>query len=246
MPNRNPEMTRDDVIRRLIQRPDPLIVDVGANEGQSIEHFLKIFERPRIFGFEPVPALAERLSEKYTDRENVTIIRQAVSSQVGSSAFHVNDSSPTSSLHPLSEHGVYRTVSHYRTEQIITVGTTTMDAFCADHGIERIDFLKIDAQAHSAEILRGAAGSLERKVIAVLQVEILFHPLYERTESFYELDRLLYPHDYRLYTLLHTDTDGIGEFAYDSKTGEIWYVDAIYICEQALMTPEPLPPSSGR
>lgn len=230
MPNRNPDLTRDHVIRSLIPRPDPIVLDVGANEGQSIAHFLKVFEQPRIFGFEPLPALAERLAEKYRDHADVTIIQKAVSSHVGSSPFHVNDSSPTSSVHPMSERGVYRSVSHYQTQQIITVDTTTVDAFGAEYGLDRIDFLKIDAQAHSGEILRGAQRALERKAIAVLQVEILFHPLYEKTESFYELEQLLYPRGYRLYTLLHTDTDGIGEFAFDPKTGEIWYLDAIYVC----------------
>lgn len=225
-------MTRDDVMLQLISTASPTIIDIGSNEGQSIDHFISLFKSARVFGFEPVPALADALAAKYRDHANVAISRQAVSEKPGQAEFFINDFSQSSSLHAMDEGGAYRALKNVQTRNVVPVEVTTIDAFCESSGIEHLDYLKIDAQANSAPILRGAANLLGRKAISVLQIEVLFHNFYSKTESFYDIDRILYPLGYKLYTLFHTDSDKIGEFAYSFKTGEIWYLDAIYVRDQ--------------
>ena len=47
------ELTFDEIYIRYLK--NPLIMDVGANEGQSIDRFKKIFKNSIIHCFEPLP-----------------------------------------------------------------------------------------------------------------------------------------------------------------------------------------------
>jgi len=44
---------------------------------------------------------------------------------------------------------------------------TTVDAYCAAQGIERVDYLKVDSEGHDLAVLQGAAGMLEVGVYRV-------------------------------------------------------------------------------
>ncbi len=41
------------------------------------------------------------------------------------------------------------------------VGATTLDAFCRRHGVERVDFIKIDTDGHEYRVLSGARRTVE-------------------------------------------------------------------------------------
>ena len=45
-------MTFDQIYKKI--KSNPIIFDIGANQGQSIERFKKIFNNPIIHAFEPV------------------------------------------------------------------------------------------------------------------------------------------------------------------------------------------------
>lgn len=52
---------------------DGLIVDVGANRGQSIAAFKRLEPRVKIVAFEPEPMAAQRLSMRYRNDQTVTV-----------------------------------------------------------------------------------------------------------------------------------------------------------------------------
>ena len=66
------------------------------------------------------------------------------------------------------------------------------DAFCAGRGIRKVDFLKIDAEGHDFEVLKGFAQMLCRAEIDMLQVECSLnrdnhrHVLLEEVKPFLE------------------------------------------------------------
>jgi hypothetical protein len=57
-----------------------------------------------------------------------------------------------------------------------TVPVSTLDAFCGENGVERIDFLKIDAEGFDLQVLRGGRGLLSRERVAVVQCEVGLDP----------------------------------------------------------------------
>ena len=228
-PKVNPDMYRDEVLKRLIVEDRPVILDVGANEGQSAEGFLTLFKSPTVQCFEPIPQLVELLEAKFQGQPDITIVPCAVSAQKGRAQFHVNAFSQSSSLEPLNELGAFRTIKNTHTVDVIDVDVISLDDYCKDANVKDIAFLKIDAQGHSEDVLRGAQGLLANRLIKLIQVEILFHNFYAKTENFSSIEAQLAHHGYRLYTIFHTDSEKIGEFAFNWSSGEIWYLDALYI-----------------
>jgi FkbM family methyltransferase len=72
----------------LIPFDSPIIVDVGANRGQSIAAFKAFARRPTIVAFEPEPSPAIRLAQRYHDDKSVTIHACALASQSGNITFY--------------------------------------------------------------------------------------------------------------------------------------------------------------
>jgi hypothetical protein len=82
----------------------------------------------------------------------------------------------------------------------------TLDDFCAERGIGRIDLLKIDVEGHELRVLEGARGLLEADAIGFIQFEFnatnidsrsFFRDFYELLSPRYRLSRIvrdgLYP-----------------------------------------------------
>ena len=64
-----------------------------------------------------------------------------------------------------------------------TVQCKTIDNIVSEESIENIDFLKIDTQGHSFEVLEGAKETLFHKKVQYLQVEVNISGFYEKNES---------------------------------------------------------------
>lgn len=66
-----------------------LALDVGGNWGQSIEALKRTIPGARIISFEPNPALADRLSEKFAGDATVTVERYALADKAGQFTLHI-------------------------------------------------------------------------------------------------------------------------------------------------------------
>src|SRR5690606_19316093 len=79
----------------LLGRPDsPVLFDVGANVGQTIDEFSRHFSRPRIFSFEPSPATFTVLSRKHAHHPGIRLENIALGSQPGRATFHIDPQWP--------------------------------------------------------------------------------------------------------------------------------------------------------
>ena len=76
-----------DDIYNLKIKDNPVIFDVGANQGQSIERFRKIFPKSIIHSFEPIKKEFEMLRNKYNKDENIKINNHAIGDEVGKKNF---------------------------------------------------------------------------------------------------------------------------------------------------------------
>ena len=52
----------DEIYKKKIKK-NPIIFDIGANQGQSIDRFKMIFEKPTIHAFEPIKFEFENLKK---------------------------------------------------------------------------------------------------------------------------------------------------------------------------------------
>jgi FkbM family methyltransferase len=183
----------------LISNPRPVVIDVGANTGQTIDLLRSTLDKPCIFSFEPNPALAASLRQKYADC-GVVVEPMAVGSSEGTSAFNVLENHELSSILELQRHDE-NPFSDTAIRQTIRVPVTTVDCYAAKHALTHIDLLKIDTQGFDLEVLRGAAEMLRRCAVGTLLIEVNFISLYEGQASFGDIERFLAEKGYGLLAL---------------------------------------------
>jgi FkbM family methyltransferase len=151
---------REDERVRLLAgcalREDANCIDVGANEGKLLAVFAELAPRGRHIAYEPVPALADELQERFP---TVDVRRAALSDRRGSADFVVHKR--------LASRSSLRSVGYPGDEtETITVALEDLDsALPAGH---RVDLIKIDVEGAEHLVLTGAAQTLRRNRPLVL------------------------------------------------------------------------------
>jgi len=180
--------------RHLPAIGDGLLFDVGANHGSYTKFLRRLSPGSRIHAFEPHPATFASLQER-CGTSSVTLVNMAVSDTAGAMQLYDFADSDGSTQASLAQASVEMfdpdVVSH-------TVEVTTIDAYMAVAGIERVDFLKIDTEGFDINVLRGAKQALSRGAIKAIQFEFIPADIAMRVtmRDFFEV-----LHGYRLFRL---------------------------------------------
>ena len=191
-------------VKTIIDTDIRCVFDVGAHIGQSAAMFSDAFPTARIHSFEPddesyrqLRALVERCYPR------VTPVHAAVGDRDSEARFFVNKFSQTNSLLKARRDGGQFLVGTDGLDPIreTNVPVRTLDQYCAECAVERIDFLKLDTQGYELRVLDGARGLLERRAIPVILLEVSFVPTYEHQPLFSEVYQYLYDRAYRLVWL---------------------------------------------
>jgi len=127
----------------------PVIIDAGANVGVSAVWFHARFPGATVHAFEPEPQNFSFLASNVEGLEGVTANQLALGGAEGTIALH------------LADHGAVHSMVD------TSVGTETVDVAMApladyldDHGIERIDLLKLDVEGAEDAVLDGLGDRL--------------------------------------------------------------------------------------
>jgi FkbM family methyltransferase len=148
--------------------PLTTLFDVGANDGDTASEMLKAFAGAKIYSFEPHPTTFMKLRERFSANPRIQTVEVALSSNAGSAEMIAYDElSKLNTLLPDAP-GAKRFGFHGRT---VSVKTSTLDAFCAQNGIEQIDLLKIDTEGYDLVVLEGGCALLARRAISFIYVE---------------------------------------------------------------------------
>jgi FkbM family methyltransferase len=90
-------------IKRLIGRGKPVLFDIGANVGQTIDDLISAFPGSEIHAFEPGEKAFGKLSERYAHR--ATLNNCGVGSSEGRMTFFESAGTVMSSFLPIGEDG---------------------------------------------------------------------------------------------------------------------------------------------
>lgn len=186
----------EDDLRIVIGREDPLCLDIGANEGQTIRQLQRTFQRPQIHAFEPSRAVFEKLKTQWF-RRPVTFHSCALGASMRQSEFINYERSVMSSLLPLDldEGNRFRDMREVSRE---LVEVQTVDRFIEQNELTRVDLLKIDTQGSDLAVLEGAAKALADGVIQTVLVELNFVPMYQGQAHAQEIVNFLAKHQLHL------------------------------------------------
>lgn len=153
-------------------REGMIVFDVGANIGELTLLFSRFVGAGDVHAFEPSRECFERLSAvcQAANLRNVHLNQCALAEAEGVRRLHVFDATHLSwnslARRPLENYGI-----NVPLPTIEKVNATTIDVYCAGHGVECIDLLKIDVEGAEFEVMRGAEKLLRERRVACIAFE---------------------------------------------------------------------------
>ena len=225
---------REKTFKTIISDYDPIIFDVGANNGRSLNEFKAWWPKSKVHCFEPQEECWVEL-ENNASRYNQTFInKSAISVNDGVINFYVHDISTglggpnkinidsTDSIH-------LKQLKSQSSEAISTYESTInkprsvpslrIDNYMDEYSLRYIDLLKIDTQGHEPEVLESIGEKLTN--VHAVVAELMFFDYYDRSLSFSDIEKTLLPAGFKLYDISH--------IVKNPMNGRTDWIDVIYL-----------------
>ncbi len=210
-------------IKYLIGKKSPVIIEVGANIGQTTAEFLKEMPGATIYCFEPEPrAIAE--FKKNINSPNVHLIEKAVGNQNGRIVFH--QSSGVDEYEDWNQSGsIKMPKEHTKIWPKVTFKTSTevsiirLDDWMESMAIPLVDFIWADTQGAEADLILGGLNTFSKS--RFFYTEYGFQELYDGQISLEGIDGLL--EGFSVSRVF--DMDALFENIYLKKNGVIQELD---------------------
>jgi len=178
----------------------PVLIDVGANIGQTALRFHKALPDSKIWCFEPVPDTYRVLFDRTRHISGISCEECAVGSYNGQVWMTAGENSEENKM-----------VLDVKCGQVgqVQVNVITIDSFLDEKKIVRVELLKTDCEGFDLDALKGAELSLSSGVIKSVMCEVTLN---EKSfhSSFHELDEFLRSKGF--YFLAFYDYGGWGHF----------------------------------
>ncbi len=179
---------------------------MGANNGQSIDRFLKLYKNSKIHSFEPLTDEFQKLKKNFGKRKNIflnnyalgekkTTKRINISAKTENSSFN-NFNLKTKWIKKRSEQYGVKEKKYIIARQKVNLGT--LDDYCYKNKINHIDILKIDTQGYEDKVLMGCKKLIQQNKISIIITEIMFDNVYEKYFSFSDIEKFLINKNFRM------------------------------------------------
>jgi FkbM family methyltransferase len=149
----------------------PICLHVGASDGRHSYVMTQVAPKARIFAFEPsafafevlkvairLHGIADRVTPIHAavgdePGEMLLVTPKKTSGRMGRAYAFVAETVPNGAARPdLEDRGM----------EVQPTPVVTLDGYCARHGIERVDFIRMDIEGAEQKALAGAAEILDR------------------------------------------------------------------------------------
>lgn len=195
----------------------PVILDIGACEGEDSIRLARMFPNSRVFSFEPLPANQDLIRRNFVRYgvANAELVPRALSDRAGEAVLHVSSGRPpelhagedwnygnksSSLLAPAVAGPMHGWLSFPET---VIVPTGTLDEFCRQRGLDHLDFIQLDVQGAEQLVLTGATAVLPQVTGIWLEVSTREHYRGQPLES--DIACFMRGHG---FTLAHADYRG--------------------------------------
>ena len=184
-----------------------VIFDAGANVGNYSRSIDNIFgQQCRIHAFEPSLPTYRMLATNTKDIKTMVLNNCGLAEHSSTQTLYLNKEGSTwASLYQRDLQ--YLNVYMDKQEKVVL---TTIDAYCRQHVINHIHFLKLDIEGHELSALKGAAYMMESNAIDFIQFEFGGCNIDSRT-FFKDFYNLLHK-KYSLYRILRNGLEEIVEY----------------------------------
>ena len=197
-----------------------VILDIGANSGLYSLIAKSVNPKSKVYAFEPLKEFQSLIKQNIEiNHYDIELIDNAVSNVAGLAEFYVPRE---------NEGNIYSStlsIKHYQQHQdskpvILEVKVTTLDDFVKNNNIENIDLIKIDAEGHDLNILKGFMNSL-----LTMQPDFLIE--IQNEDIGREVQKILVPEKYLFFYAIDESSKMIRtESLYKANCRNFW------ICKQ--------------
>lgn len=205
-----------------------IFVDVGARGG--IDQRWKPFKNQfQSILFEADEAAYQELLAMAESDYTLKPIFAALHNSPGPIQFHITRKAETSSVLPPNREFLDRFPDSSRFDIVRTLSleATTLDLALRENGIKDIDFLKIDAQGITLQILEGGRQSLESAYGVELEAE--FIPMYQGQALFNQVDGLMQSYGFQLFDINRFYWKRSNGGMKGRRRGQLVFGDALYL-----------------
>jgi len=147
-----------------------MIFDVGANQGNYTSEALnRLGSRElEIHCFEPAKTTFEILSKKHGGDKRIKLNNSGLADERKKAILYMDQEG--SVLASLTERKIeHWQINHGKIKEEVTIDT--LDAYCREKEIDRIDLLKIDVEGHELDVLKGANELIKGDQVHLVQFE---------------------------------------------------------------------------
>lgn len=174
-----------------------VVLDVGANFGLMSLRFAQLAPLGKVYAFEPTEYAFGKLMRNLSLNSELAARITPVQAFVSDAATRDQPIPAYSSWkvdgRPVEAHPVHGGLLRSAN----SAGMTTIDDFCQERRIGRVDLIKVDTDGHEFQVLRGAARTLETHRPCVI-FEVGMYLMDERGVTFEEFIEYLTPLGYGL------------------------------------------------
>lgn len=146
-----------------------VIFDIGAHVGEWTNHALAINPHLQIHCFEPGKDNFEKLTANVKSAQVVCNFFGLSSSRGERSFFIYRDAPGLNSLY--QRRGLEDGWGLATTHEIETVQLDTLENYCRDRNIQKIDFMKVDVEGHELEVFKGGVSLFREGRVRAIQFE---------------------------------------------------------------------------
>ena len=177
----------------LLKKDNPIIIEIGSNNGETTENFLRFMPNAKIFCFEPDPRAIKKFKERI-NHPNVKLFECAIGRVNGPITFYQSsgydenaDWDQSGSIRiPKAHLQIYPWVKF---DSQIKVQMVRLDDWLTEYNIEYIDLIWADIQGAESDMIISGTEALKRTHF--LYTEYSNHECYEGQASLKEIDELL-------------------------------------------------------
>jgi 2-O-methyltransferase len=155
-------------IKNLVQKENPIILEIGANCGQTTIDFVQHFPNAIIHCFEPDPRAIKKF-KRLVNHPNVFLHEIAIGNSNGTITFHQSAGGEAIDPEGWDHSGSIRAPKAHlemfpwvRFDNKIEVPIMRLDDWANQHGIDQVDFIWADVQGAEGDMINGAFETLKK------------------------------------------------------------------------------------
>jgi FkbM family methyltransferase len=142
--------TNVDLVKSYLNKGDTF-VDVGANTGlfsKMILDDLGYDFLDNIILFEPIPNLVSECKNKFETYSNIIVVDKALSNETSEVTILASNQN-------LGYNKIYKEGMGIHSHEKHTINCVTFSEWVIENKIEKVNFVKIDAEGHDVNVIRG-------------------------------------------------------------------------------------------